>query len=688
MTAHEARQHRLHGGYIPTAIYLDAKSVFAATTATFIKQPAEKSLLCHVQYLRELLDERIITYIFWIDTRDMGADGLTKGAVARDLLHAHMDGYMPLKHEFSQWCSKGDILSGSRKAEAQEDSNRDHDGVHLCFMSVERSHDHVCTCMSLVPFRSHSPSSPYCSRCCSRVCRLSSRTSHLPSRTLAPPGHCIMASFQSSTHFESTSGTQSGEAGAPRLLDWVEGAGEYPATSLYEQDGEIWRRGTPSTGVKKTVSLSEVQRYVRSIPSNGIMQTYEVPQQVPYNSILDYVCTLRNSAAIGAAFTWPSDAFNDVKGIAVALHHCPPGGMVVIQNRVPIPEKFLEPKASGGTRQGEAIGKGSGSGGGTRKGEASGRSGTTGAGKGGSWQGQWWSGWWSQQTWGSQDWGSWHGHSSSDWWAQSAQQGWAETDTTAESADPHGTYEVTTAHSGTKHGEAKRELKWGVRDYYHGAPVESLPGICQRGIAPSFGAGQEGLLWWHGVPVPGAYVAKSWYVASSYPISCTTGEVTLQGSTYTTGVPGGTLLAEDGTFPMRAVVRCVALENRSLWSKGSNQCLFMPSDLFITHLCIYAVKAELVHMVHMNYEVVERPLTKSMGQALLHSSQMEPVCHLACIAAMATAREETQLAGGSAGEGTRTGELAGDEEEEEEQYPLIVRSLKHCLLYTSPSPRD
>ena len=56
MNAKEARDRRMEGGYLPAALYVDAKSVFAAVTATFIKQPAEKSLLCHAQYLRELLD--------------------------------------------------------------------------------------------------------------------------------------------------------------------------------------------------------------------------------------------------------------------------------------------------------------------------------------------------------------------------------------------------------------------------------------------------------------------------------------------------------------------------------------------------------------------------------------------------------------------------------------------------------
>ena len=67
-------------------IALDAMSVFAAVTATHIKIPAEKSLLSHVQYVRELLDRSIIDCLLWFDTRDMGADGMTKGSVDRQVI--------------------------------------------------------------------------------------------------------------------------------------------------------------------------------------------------------------------------------------------------------------------------------------------------------------------------------------------------------------------------------------------------------------------------------------------------------------------------------------------------------------------------------------------------------------------------------------------------------------------------
>ena len=106
LTAAEARNRRMTGGYIPLALYVDAKSVYAAITATFIKQPAEKSLLSHVQYLRELLDNHIVKALFWLDTRDMGADGLTKGTISREALHQLMDGWMYIRHVHEQWSSK------------------------------------------------------------------------------------------------------------------------------------------------------------------------------------------------------------------------------------------------------------------------------------------------------------------------------------------------------------------------------------------------------------------------------------------------------------------------------------------------------------------------------------------------------------------------------------------------------
>jgi hypothetical protein len=98
-SAAEARRLREEGGYvIPWALYLDALSVYAAVTATFVKTPADNGVLVHCLYIRELLDTNVMHALIWQDTRDMLADGLTKGAVDRQALHDAMNGDFKLQH--------------------------------------------------------------------------------------------------------------------------------------------------------------------------------------------------------------------------------------------------------------------------------------------------------------------------------------------------------------------------------------------------------------------------------------------------------------------------------------------------------------------------------------------------------------------------------------------------------------
>ena len=107
MTPAKARTFREEGGWaLEVDLALDAYSVFAAVTATQVKIPAEKNLLSHVQYLRELLDRKILSRLLWFDTRDMWSDGLTKGAVEREPLHEVMAGNVRLQHEHKEWSSK------------------------------------------------------------------------------------------------------------------------------------------------------------------------------------------------------------------------------------------------------------------------------------------------------------------------------------------------------------------------------------------------------------------------------------------------------------------------------------------------------------------------------------------------------------------------------------------------------
>jgi len=106
-TIENAKARRDNGGYsIPMIIYIDAMSVFAAVTASFIKIPADNGMLSHVQYLRELLDSRVLTAICWTDTRDMVADGATKGSIDRKQVHTCLSGTSEINLEIKLWQAK------------------------------------------------------------------------------------------------------------------------------------------------------------------------------------------------------------------------------------------------------------------------------------------------------------------------------------------------------------------------------------------------------------------------------------------------------------------------------------------------------------------------------------------------------------------------------------------------------
>ena len=103
-TTPAARQLRASGGYaVPCVLYLDATSVYAAITATFVKTPAEAGLLGHLQHIRELLDNKVRNALAWTDTRDMYADGTTKGSIDRTALHQVMNGSIHVTQPVKLW---------------------------------------------------------------------------------------------------------------------------------------------------------------------------------------------------------------------------------------------------------------------------------------------------------------------------------------------------------------------------------------------------------------------------------------------------------------------------------------------------------------------------------------------------------------------------------------------------------
>ena len=239
-----------------------------------------------------------------------------------------------------------------------------------------------------------------------------------------------------------------------------------------------------SKEVNVTHSLDDIMEYSKHFPPWRCQFGRKVFHETPYESIDDFVNTLRQAATgADAAFLWPSERLAVMRSIATALHHLPTGCMISIKNARAIPKIYFD-----------------------------------------------------------------------------------------------------------KHDK----LKCNVLDLYHGTSPMSLPDIMSAGLKPTLGAGCDALEAHYGIAVPGVYLAKSWSIASTYPIDPTTGRITESKS----GISGGTRVAVDGSPPMRAVVRCMANTSRTLWRRGSNQSVFKPEDLFITHVFLYAVHDRLVHKLH------------------------------------------------------------------------------------------
>jgi hypothetical protein len=100
----ELKGYREYGGLALTVILtIDAESVYKSLTSRDLKTPAEKTLLGHVCWIRELLQLRLIESLQWCDTRDMTADGHTKGCIDRHLLLELMKGQQVYKHDVQKY---------------------------------------------------------------------------------------------------------------------------------------------------------------------------------------------------------------------------------------------------------------------------------------------------------------------------------------------------------------------------------------------------------------------------------------------------------------------------------------------------------------------------------------------------------------------------------------------------------
>jgi hypothetical protein len=93
-----------NGGFVtPVMLFLDAKSVCDAIESDN-DNSADKSMIFHVKALRHMFMTGQLTSSTWLDTRDMLADGLTKGKIDRHaLMKALNTGKWIVEHPSMTW---------------------------------------------------------------------------------------------------------------------------------------------------------------------------------------------------------------------------------------------------------------------------------------------------------------------------------------------------------------------------------------------------------------------------------------------------------------------------------------------------------------------------------------------------------------------------------------------------------
>ena len=70
---------------------VDAMNLVSALRNARLRTPSERTMLCQLLWLKELLQKQLLS-VTWYDTRDMTADGHTKGSIPRTAINEVADG--------------------------------------------------------------------------------------------------------------------------------------------------------------------------------------------------------------------------------------------------------------------------------------------------------------------------------------------------------------------------------------------------------------------------------------------------------------------------------------------------------------------------------------------------------------------------------------------------------------------
>jgi hypothetical protein len=99
-------QSRLVSGTLAVKLHLftDCRSIFDALKLEDLRVPSEASLFALLLIIKQLMTCGLLSRLYWVDTRDMLADGLNKGAISRvALMHSSKAACWSLQHT-AKWC--------------------------------------------------------------------------------------------------------------------------------------------------------------------------------------------------------------------------------------------------------------------------------------------------------------------------------------------------------------------------------------------------------------------------------------------------------------------------------------------------------------------------------------------------------------------------------------------------------
>ena len=99
--------------YPPLDTCVDAKAIYDAIAASDACELAGCSLKLHLISAKDRMTHGLIKKLYWVDTRDMLADGLAKGGIDRLLLHRVSDDCVHKAKQLAICHNKVALVGGS-----------------------------------------------------------------------------------------------------------------------------------------------------------------------------------------------------------------------------------------------------------------------------------------------------------------------------------------------------------------------------------------------------------------------------------------------------------------------------------------------------------------------------------------------------------------------------------------------